>query len=365
MAISPISSTSTRSNNINFTAKKQKNQEKFSNPTSNSLTKAIPLATLLAMSPLTAVNINSANNTNASHNIEVVSINGAEDLTQNQREIVASKEFPYNIGSSAKLRVDFVNTTGGEGFDKIEVVTTGKNGVVYDEGEFNNVVKDINTYNLTVISDDGVNQGTISYNVINTKALGLMNDIPIVHDELAQYLKNQLANNPKKDKIPVNIYNRKIAPTLGGGLQNNAKAVNINQADGLDINMSEYEKTAPSRVVKGENDTYTLRFYKGKLDGRNMVTCEKSSNPGNEFRVAMVGNFSATFGKNEYSQTIASYKLTVLRNENDGYGIMDTELGKELQKIKESEIGGNAFICPVVDYEYEVFGKGVLANVTQ
>lgn len=365
MAIAPISSVLSRNYNIGFTSLKTSRRKNDDSNYRTSYIKAIPLATMLAMSPLNAVTVNSAEPLDTSHNIELVETTVVSDVDQTQRKIVASKEFPYNNRSNAKVRVDLVNTTGGAGFDKVELVYTSKLGKTYDDGEFNNYVKDITTYNFTVISDDGVNQGTLPYNVITTGAFAINADIPLVHDDVAKYIKEQLANNPKKNVIPMKTVGRTISPTLGGGFQNNKKTVNINQAEGLNIDNSEYTKAASSRIIQGENDEYTIHFYKSKTNGRPLVTCEKSTNPGEEFRVALVGDFSATIGKDEYSQVVAKYKMIVLRNDNDGFGLMDTTLGRELQNIKDSNLCKGAFICPAVDYDYKVLGKGVLANVTE
>ena len=366
MPIAPINNAFTKSYNVGFTSlKTNKEKNTGEHHTASTFMKAVPLATMIAMSPLNAANVNGADVINEAHNIELVEAPGMDNAEQS-RKIVASKEFPCNTASNAKVRVDLVNTEGGSGFDKIELVYTGKNGVVYDEGEFNEYVTGITKYNFDVISDDGVNQGTMPLNTFSVRVPLLeTGDLTLAHDDAVAYITEQLAKNPKKDVIPVKTYNRKLAPTLGGGLQNNPKAVTINDVSGLNIDMSTYKKTAPSRVIKGDNDKYTISFYKDKSSGRNLVTCEKASNPGNEFRVAMVGDFSATIEKTQHSPSIATYPLVILRNDKDGFGLMDNTLANELKNISQSSLGKGAYICPAVDYEYMLVGKGAIANVTE
>ncbi|HIS35051.1 TPA: hypothetical protein IAC10_00265 [Candidatus Scatousia excrementigallinarum] len=364
MPIAPISNTLTRNYNVGFTSLKIHNDKKNSeNHSSGSFMKAVPLAAMIAMSPLNVTNVNAADRIDESHNIELVETQGVDEVEQTQRKVVALKEFPYTDGK--RFIVKLINTTGGEGFDRIELARIGKDGTLYDNNSVNTFIKAINKYNISVISDDGVNQGTFPHTVLDQRKI-MRQRFPIFerYDEMSDYILEQLANNPKENVIPVNEYNMKIAPTLGGAFQNNAKPVNINDVKGLTIDRAEYEKNAPSRVINGENDTYTIRFYKSKSDGRNLVTCEKSTNPGNEFRVSMAGDFTGQFGAKTYRKTIASYKLVGLNNDDDGFGIMDTTLGKELQKIAQTPEGARAYICPAYDYIYDVLGKGVLANVT-
>lgn len=363
MLIAPISNTLTRNYNVGFTSLKihndKKNNENFP---SGSFMKAVPLAAMIAMSPLNVTNVNAADRIDESHNIELVETQGVDEAEQTQRKVVASKKFPYT--NDQTLIVKCVNTTGGEGFDTVELAGIDRAGIVYDDLA-NPFVKSITKYNISVISDDGVNQGTFPHNVLELKRPTSPFPYTERYDEISDFILEQLANNPKKDVIPVYEYNMKISPTLGGSFQNNTKPVNINDVKGRTIDRSEYEKTAPSRVINGDNDKYTIRFYKSKSDGRTLVTCEKSANPGNEFRVAMAGDFTGQFGDYTYRKTIASYKLVRLDNDEDGFCLMDTALGKELQKIAQTPEGAKAYICPAYDYIYDVYGKGVLADVTE
>lgn len=369
MPVSAINNVFTKANNVGFTSlksNKDKNNIKQESRSSSAFMKAVPLAAVLAMSPLTTANLSAAERIdNPAHNIELVELNGVEEANQN-RKIVATKVFPSRADGYSSVKVRLVNTTGGAGFDKAELVFADRNGVEYDDGEFAAYVSEIATYNFAIISDDGVNQGTMPLNVVYAKS-PMVSGRPVdyAHDELFNYLKEQLAKNPKKNVIPVNTYNRKLGPTLGGGLQNNPKKLTIDKAQGLVINASDYVKTAQPRIVQGENDKYKLYFYKSKADGRSLVTCEKASCPGKQFRVAMVGDFAAYILKNDHSPSIATYPLTILRNDNDGFGLMDSVLANELKKIKASPLGSNAFICPAYEYEYMMAGKGVLANITE
>ncbi len=365
MPVSAINSVFTKSNNVNFTSLRS-NKDKYGNDynKSSSFMKAVPLAAVLAMSPLTTANIHAADRIdNPAHNIELVEARGI-DATEQTRKVVATKEFQSRADGYSSVKVRLVNTTGGNGFDKVELVFKDRNGLGYDDGEDSDYVTEIGTYNFTIISDDGVNQGTMPLNVMYVKK-PMVSGVPALyaHDDVVNYLKEQLAKNPKKNVIPVNTYNRKLSPTLGGGLQNNPKKNTINNAQGITVDPNSYTLASRKQIV-GENDKYSLRIYKNKNGGANLVTCEKASNPGKLFRVALVGDFSANIEKNADSPSIATYPLTILRNDNDGFGLMDSVLANELKKIKATPLGSNAFVTPAVDYEYAVFGKGVLANVT-
>lgn len=366
MPVSAISSVFTKSNNVNFTSLRS-NKDKYGNDydKSSSFMKAVPLAAVLAMSPLTTANIHAADRIdNPAHNIELAEARGV-DATEQTRKIISTKEFPSRAENYESVKVRLVNNTGGAGFDKIELIFRDRNGLEYDDGDLSNYVTEIATYNFAIISDDGVNQGTMPLNIVYSKTPTLSSISPAAyaHDDVVNYIKEQLAKNPKKNVIPVNTYNRKLSPTLGGGLQNNPKKITINNAQGITVDPNSYTLADRKQVV-GENDKYSLRIYKNKNGGANLVTCEKASNPGKLFRVALVGDFSANIEKNADSPSIATYPLTILRNNNDGFGLMDSVLANELKKIKATPLGSNAFITPAMDYEYALFGKGVLANVT-
>ncbi len=367
MPVSAINNVFSRNtNNIGFTSLKS-NKDKYGNDTrtTSSFMKAVPLAAVLAMSPLTTANINAANRIDdPSHNIELAEVRSIDEAEQ-ARKVVATKVFPSRAEAYGSVKVRLVNTTGGAGFDKVELVFKDRNGYEVDNGDASDYVTEIATYNYAIISDDGVNQGTMPLNVLYAKTPTLaISPVIYAHDDVVNYLKEQLAKNPKKNVIPVNTYNRRLGPTLGGGLQNNAKKNTINNAKGMLVDAQNYALASRKQIV-GENDKYNVCVYRNKSGGPNLVTCEKASNPGNHFRVALVGDFSANIAHEDDSPSIATYPLTILRNDNDGFGLMDSVLAKELKKIKATPIGSNAFITPAVDYKYIVVGKGVVANVTR
>ena len=71
MAIAPITNTLTRNSNVAFTALRvKKDKQEQESGSSSSFMKAVPLATMLAMSPLTVANINAADRIDEGHKIK-------------------------------------------------------------------------------------------------------------------------------------------------------------------------------------------------------------------------------------------------------------------------------------------------------
>lgn len=376
MAITPVMSLGLNGNNYNtsFTGRKNNNDgfeyqsNEFSSKKASAL-KAVPLMTLLAMSPLNTANINASEIADFPEDmIELVETSDVNDISSvsaaaSSKVILASKQFPAKGQNISGYIVNLVNTEGrrGSGFDAIELVTIDANGIAYNDTPAR--VKAINKINFNIVSDDGVSQGVLPLTKIVTKPTGLAVELTMNNDPIAKYIQQQIANNPNKDVVPVNVYNRTLGMTPSATFQNNSKGNILDKATGY--NLSGYTRTAPTKTIVGDNGTYKISFYKNNADNKPLVTCEKTSNPGNPLRVGLVVDHIANIDKDEYSSIVAKYTATILKGGNNNtIVLMDTKLGNELKKYANSSDGKAAFgMFTGWDTDYKIFGKGVIAQI--
>lgn len=374
MAIRPIMNAGLKNNyNTQFSGK-NRNNDNFEYQTNEisskkaSALKAVPLMTLLAMSPLNTANLNAADMTdfpeNAIELVEVPEISEEMSIAgiNENKKIIASKQFPAKGSNISGYIVNLVNTQGNaSGFDAVELVTIDANGIAYNDTPAR--VKAINKINFNIVSDDGVSQGVLPLTKIVTKPTGLAVELTMNNDPIAKYIQQQIANNPNKDVVPVNVYNRTLGMTPSATFQNNSKGNILDKATGY--NLSGYTRTAPTKTIVGDNGTYKISFYKNNADNKPLVTCEKTSNPGNPLRVGLVVDHIANIDKDEYSSIVAKYTATILKGGNNNtIVLMDTKLGNELKKYANSSDGKAAFgMFTGWDTDYKVFGKGVITQV--
>ena len=114
MAISPINNVSFRNNynQVNFEGR-NKEKSHHTNGVKNTL-RSIPLATLIAMSPLNNVEANSNVGLLANENgIELINDNKKIDMPPKSADIIQSKEFKYGDGYEVKVSLVKDNETPG------------------------------------------------------------------------------------------------------------------------------------------------------------------------------------------------------------------------------------------------------------
>lgn len=374
MAIRPIMNAGLKNNyNTQFSGK-NRNNDNFEYQTNEisskkaSALKAVPLMTLLAMSPLNTANLNAADMTdfpeNAIELVEVPEISEEMSIAgiNENKKIIASKQFPAKGSNISGYIVNLVNTQGNaSGFDAVELVTIDANGIAYNDTPAR--VKAINKINFNIVSDDGVSQGVLPLTKIVTKPTGLAVELTMNNDPIAKYIQQQIANNPNKDVVPVNVYNRTLGMTPSATFQNNSRGNILDKSTGY--NLTGYTRTAPTKTIVGDNGTYKISFYKNNADNKPLVTCEKTSNPGNPLRVGLVVDHIANIDKDEYSSIVAKYTATILKGGNNNtIVLMDTKLGNELKKYANSSDGKAAFgMFTGWDTDYKIFGKGVIAQI--
>lgn len=342
MAIAPVMNTGLRVNNYNtnFTGRRNDNNGYVTDVPSVSANKgalkAIPLAALLAMSPLNPIEINASDRIDEGHRIEMVdnSFNAEEvselSAQQQTKKVVASKIFKTKDENYSGIEVRLVNRSGGAGFDGVEIgyINRGMNKPYrYSK------VASLNKINFSVISDDGKNQGQIPMTKIVYEA-GIGSAREEQNDEISKYIEDALAVNSKKNVIPINVYNKRIGMDDIGKFQRKVNGNKFPNAQGFVLDKSEFTKNTLNRTVKGDDGTYNLSCYKRAQNGKSIMLLEKQGYPGKKFLITAVCYNKAMFNDLEDSPAGVSYYSILLKGKNnvdsDKIALMDTKLAKEL-----------------------------------
>lgn len=219
MAIAPISSVSFRNNynQVNFEGKKK---DKTSGLHVSSSIKAIPLATLIALSPL--------NNVEADAQVRAASAKPRTEVVQGiENPNLIKAERLHNVVKDPTgkepddLVIQFYDRDGNKStteeiflFSKI----TKKYALMYPELEMgrydiNSAVKGINNFKLKIVGDDGKLMGTYTQSQVEMQDLGSLSNPDIVG-----YITDFLSSDKNNTNIAVRNVSNTLLPAGNFGL---------------------------------------------------------------------------------------------------------------------------------------------------
>ena len=213
MAIAPISSVLSRNYNIGFNEISKK---------STSFVKAAPLAAVIAMSPLTIQNIQSAEKLpENSHNIELVENRAASEISQSST-VISHKEFEdaTELGLSADVYLT-KNPKGSKNANSVEVAVSSMDDRIYDMEGLKGTVRGLINLTYEIYGDDGNEYGKLKLRQFLVEDKNNPGDLyNVTSSQVSDYLES-IINNPKYDTgIETINLTRKIRPTVSTGLQN-------------------------------------------------------------------------------------------------------------------------------------------------
>ena len=364
MAIRPISTIEPKPTNlIQFEGKKKETPKP--QPHTSPMVKAVPLAVLIAMSPLSndaAANYRIEPEPNTIELVDVPEVNEISDAQQSGR-VLSTKRFNriFNINT---LDVQLIQQNNKK---SVRFVYTQPNGRTTVTNK-NQLVK----YNFSLRSDDGTSKRFILKNVHSYTDKELQKDfnsrlapIPIVPND--KNVTNYTENLSKKYPGAVETvqYKRIVGPSATGYLENNAGGNSMKTA----TPKASYGKNIGSNDFDGDNGKYTIRYYStdGNENNAEVVTVQKAGYP--ELKVGLVMYHKDTFFSEDNNATQLQYGQVLLVDaKNKKYNIVDNALTQAMDVVKQSltEQGNafnNAYAVLSLTNNYGVTTKGAVFAV--
>lgn len=208
MAIAPISSVSFRNNynQVNFEGKKK---EKSSGLHVSNSIKAVPLATLIALSPLNTVDADAQVRANSNRRVEIVN-------TERLNSVLIDAN-----GSPQNLFISFLDENGNK--NNIERVRLESAKTVSDMSEYPGMqlgfsdilgeAQSLNNYSLRIVGDDGIAMGTLRISEV-----ALTDGKNLMHPDVVDFIRN-FANSPKNNgAIEIRNVTNTLLPNANFGL---------------------------------------------------------------------------------------------------------------------------------------------------
>lgn len=379
MAIQPVVSSrlGVNSAQLNFTGRKNKKvAQNYEIKDSASPSKfSVPLALVLAMSPL---NMKSSNGI---ENVETkdVRIELAENSTQ---DVIKSQTFfddqifrAMNIGG--KLRpvkydlyhtINLVNKDGDksdfEGIDIENDVKLKLNANLFDKKDLKSLskVKEFVTYNYSIRADDGVLTPFTTVHKIVAETEGSSDMGYIDTPAACEFVEKELKSSRNNSDIKHTVRNIELRLDAKSCTLQNVPNGNILK-NASPIPVSKYKYLA-SQDVEGDNGVYTFKYYNYTGDNSiEMITLQKPGIP--EVRIAGVYQGRAKFGTNPDLAPENMYYMILLEGGNDKwYMISDYSLAITLaQAMQNGDLSSLAFELADLQQRYLNTPKGAITPV--
>lgn len=340
MAIRPISQIMPNQTNvIQFEGKKK--EKNTPQPHTTPMVKAVPLAVLIAMSPLSsdaASNYRIEPEANTIELVDVPEVNEIDEAQQSGR-VLASKTFG-KVRASKNLEIQLVQQNNKK---NVQFLYTGYDNKITKTRK-NQLVK----YNFSLRSDDGTSKKFTIKNVHSYTDKELQKDfnsrmapIPIVPNDKRVTSYMETLNKQYPGAVEVVQYNRVVGPSATGYLENNAGGNSMKTA----TPKASYGKNIGSNDFDGDNGKYTIRYYStdGNENNAEVVTVQKAGYP--ELKVSLAVYHKDTFFSDYNNATQLNYGQVILVDaKNKKYNIVDNALTQAMDFVKQSLTEqGNAF----------------------
>ena len=369
MAIQPVTSanfTNNKHNNISF-GNKSKDVKRHNSLRSAAM--AVPLATLIAMSPInTAASAKTYSDSDA--NSVSLYIDGLDDLHQSSK-VINSKKFYTGQGMGpvngnvtiydTYSTLKFIDNDGNRNdFERIEKVTTSPS--LKNTSETTDI-DELAEYSYTIGSDDGSTSNYFTF----MRAYASNDDIKkskIEAQDLCQMLHDELYSSRNNSGVKLSSTDFILrASATSEGLQNVPnKDIMKNAAPIVRPNY----KRLGTQDFEGQNGKYKISYYaiteSAKKAGDNIefVTIKKDGYP----ELAVIANYpsKAKIINNSGKDWIFDYGITILKDQNNKkYCISDMDLTQALTIIYNNEkTDGDAYKCELLEKEYSFSDKGII-----
>lgn len=309
-------------------------------PAVTSPLKAVPVAVLLAMSPMTT--------TSAKEIMRTDSVKAPTEQVQTQPTVFFEQKIKTNKGLDVTLRA--INTKGEQGtFDKITL-----NALGYDFD-----VKDIFDTSIKVLGSDGNKEPLIRYTEVRTETMykGKMSTFNFTDPYVAAYVKALVEHEANKSSL------KEVKPQNILYVMDFTHRIEFPKNDD-DINfiMSEYSQNENvnygnnigylTQEIQGSHDKYKIKFYDTDGNTRTFenITIQKNKDP--EFIVKFLGDCSFKTESVDDISDAGSLVYIHLNHDNrivSNNIIFDDDLGNFLINMTKAENANTSIIVDSSD----------------
>ena len=351
MAISPINSVSFKNNyNLSFEGNKKKNHA-GNHPVSSPYVKAVPLAVLLAMSPL--------NETYAQK----------KQFTDIDKKVY-SGVLADNRHKSKDLTVKFVDSDGDlSTVEHVNFQSEHAFGKLMNKEPLNRYdiygsVKSLTDYQFNIIGDDGKAFGTLGYSQIM-----LDDNREVSLSDVVQDMRH-FAQSPRNNAFRINKVNVDLIPAKDGSLK--TFIPNVTDFDTNWIKkVKEKDYDFGTKIMTGNITTkkgnYKIEFYSNNGDNSDFETIVMERDDGLKFkldgRTQLNLMFATSDGNKEEQVTLGL--INISWPGVGKYSIFDGGLYNQLEYLTKDSKFNNAFEQTVIDKKVSVTPSGILSNIEE
>ena len=352
MSIRPISSLSFNNyNNISFESRRNKENRQTSNLHVSNSIKAIPLATLLAMSPM--VNVDAQNSNSRVINEKIYSGVLRDELVKNM-----------------DLRAEFVDSDGDistiehVNFSSDWTINRMMNGEPLGRYDIYGGVKSLTDYTFNVIGDDGNSIGKIGYSQLILSD-GHEISLGSVVDDMRKFSSSSKNNAFKVKKVNVNLI-----PSQDGGIKTNIDGATKFDTSWVQKTRNRYYDFG-KKILSGELQTsqgnYKISFYSKDGNDDNFETVVMDRDDGLRFKLDGITQLDLMFATADGNrdEKISLGMINVSWPELGQHSIFDNELFNEIFKLAQDKKFNKAFSASVVNKKVTVTPSGILSTYKQ
>ncbi len=354
MIVSPVSNVvSNSSYNANFVGKRNKKSDIQPQPkisAKSSAVKAIPLMTLLAMTPISVNNLQAEEKSFNNNSIELIQKPQTDTLVTDKGIIIGSKTFPKYNNADVIIR-----SKNGKDASAVEVILKGIQGDPCPTDLLSFV-----NYNMALYSDDGVNVNTYRIPELKVKLRGRENYDNIKNWEIAEYV-SKFVSKDNKD-IPVIDVNSKFRLQYTGKVDNKTSGEDrMKNAVPADT----YGTCVGGNDFETDRGKYRINYYStdDNDDNAEVITVKKEGYP--ELKVFALVRTYGYFCKSSMQDPLRFEQGIISlygADRQKQYTYLDPELYNALIQVKSHDcIDDHAFIW--IDTEpkkYDMVENGVV-----
>ncbi|MBE7710026.1 MAG: hypothetical protein E7Z93_06225 [Cyanobacteria bacterium SIG32] len=312
---------------VNFEARKNKKTAPVTNPTPSATLKAVPLAVLLAMSPMTTTNAESI--LRGENVIETTQV----DQSQNKPVVIFTEKIVTQSG--LPVFVNGINSKGGTtSIDRIELSAPKNDKGIMETFTVNSVVD----RELYILSYNGVKEGPLKITQVTATSQDSDKKYSFIDPALTGYVKALVEHPYNKSDIKKGSRTDNMMIFLESFYIPSEEEISYIPTTVNKTDKANFGKPIPSltREVKGSHGIYTIRFYErpNKPDKMNLTIQKKGED---EFRVGNVDKYNIDIiGLDASLKTGVVTRIGLFGNKGDLFSsITDDLLGDELLKTRE------------------------------